>query len=460
MANTILTQAITCLAVRTLGRYPASNGDRSIRFNSKIKLNPFVVPEKNLGLIFQNDETKRRNMVVYAGIGDPVDPSSPGSWKLWILGSIFTILLPFITRGKWGPLLQLKEKVETTIDEAQRVVDIIEDVAETVDKVAEETVKNLPPGKLRDAVAFVEKVAENIDKHAERAEDALEQVENMGDQLESIMESTTEQENTVTTTTEAAVEKNTIITEAAVPIKTTTTEAAVQKIMTAKEAAVQRCNLFVYIKMANTTFTRRCTCLAMETLCQASKVDNSFSVNNFRFNSKVKYNCFSVPEQNLGLRFRKDITKRMNMAVYASIQSGNSPPVDSSPGHWKLWIIGTIVTIFLSFTKSKWGPLLILKEKIETTIDEAESVANIVEEVADGVEKVAEEAAKHLPKGKLRDAAEFVENVAENVEKQAQNAEDLLEQVEDTENEVDSFFESTTHEEKRNVAATDSEDKK
>ncbi|KHN35484.1 hypothetical protein glysoja_032239 [Glycine soja] len=66
------------------------------------------------------------------------------------------------------------EKVETTIDEAQRVVDIVEDVAEGVDKVAEEAVKHLPDGKLRDAVEFVEKVAEDIDKHAERAEDELE----------------------------------------------------------------------------------------------------------------------------------------------------------------------------------------------------------------------------------------------------------------------------------------------
>lgn len=68
------------------------------------------------------------------------------------------------------------EKVETTIDEAQRVVDIVEDVAEGVDKVAEEAVKHLPDGKLRDAVEFVEKVAEDIDKRAERAEDALEKV--------------------------------------------------------------------------------------------------------------------------------------------------------------------------------------------------------------------------------------------------------------------------------------------
>ncbi|KAG5111165.1 hypothetical protein JHK82_040388 [Glycine max] len=208
MANTIFTQTITCLAV---GKYPASNVDHPIhplRFNSKLKHNNRLsVPEKNLALRFQNGSTRKMNMVVYASItpGDPIDPS--GHWKIWIVGTIFTILVSF-TRGKWGPLLQLKEKVETTIDEAQRVVDIVEDVAEGVDKVAEEAVKHLPDGKLRDAVEFVEKVAEDIDKHAERAEDALEKVENMENEFESFIESTTHhQENSVTTTAEAKEQK-------------------------------------------------------------------------------------------------------------------------------------------------------------------------------------------------------------------------------------------------------------
>ncbi|KAG5063945.1 hypothetical protein GLYMA_02G210300v4 [Glycine max] len=213
MANTIFTQTITCLAV---GKYPASNVDHPnihpLRFNSKLKENNrFSVPEKNLALRFQNGSTRKMNMAVYASIipGDPIDPSpgSPGSWKIWIIGTIFTILVSF-TRGKWGPLLQLKEKVETTIDEAQRVVDIIEDVAEGVDKVAEEAVKHLPDGKFRDAVEFVEKVAEDIDKRAERAEDALEKVENMEKEFESFIESTTHhQENSVTTTAEAKEQK-------------------------------------------------------------------------------------------------------------------------------------------------------------------------------------------------------------------------------------------------------------
>ncbi|KAG5063944.1 hypothetical protein AAZX31_02G196100 [Glycine max] len=219
---------------------------------------------------------------------------------------------------------------------------------------------------------------------------------------------------------------------------------------------------FIYIPMANTTFIQKSTCLAMETLCQASKVDHDRPITKFRLNSKVKYNCFSLPEQNLGLRFQKDATKKMSMVVYASIPPGNLPSADSFPGSWKAWMIGTVVAALLSFTTNKWGPLLLLKEKIETTIEQAERVADIVEEVAERVDKIAEGAAKNLPEGKLQDVAEFVENVAENVDKLAEEAGDLLEKVEDKQEEVVSFFESTVRQQKSNdgTTATDSKDKK
>ncbi|KAK7372997.1 hypothetical protein VNO80_06390 [Phaseolus coccineus] len=203
MANTIFTQKITCLAVGTCGRFPASNVDHHLRFNTRIKHNRFSVPQKNLGLRFQNDARGKMNMVVYSSTTpETPDHPSPGHWKFWILSTVFTILAS-LSRGKWGPLLQLKEKVETTIHEAERVVDTIEDVAEEVDKVAEEALKHLPEGKLRDAVEIVEKVAEDVEKRAQRAEDALEKVENMEKEFESfITESTTHHESSGTTTSE------------------------------------------------------------------------------------------------------------------------------------------------------------------------------------------------------------------------------------------------------------------
>ncbi|XP_027333895.1 uncharacterized protein LOC113848521 [Abrus precatorius] len=211
--------------------------------------------------------------------------------------------------------------------------------------------------------------------------------------------------------------------------------------------------------MANTICTQKSTCLAIETLCQTSKVDHF--IHHHRFNFKIKYNRFSVPEQNLDSRFHKNATRKMNIAVHASVPPGDPLPVDpASPGHWKVWIIGTIITILMSFTRGKWGPLLQLKEKIQTTIDEAEQVADIVEEVAEEVEKVAEGVVKHLPEGKLHDAVESVEKVAEDIDKHAQNAEDVLEKVENVEKEVESFIESTARREKNTAFTTDSKDQK
>ncbi|CAL0299304.1 unnamed protein product [Lupinus luteus] len=91
------------------------------------------------------------------------------------------------------------------------------------------------------------------------------------------------------------------------------------------------------------------------------------------------------------------------MVVYANIPSGSPLPVDpNSPSHWKIWILGTIVTILLSLSRGRWGSLLQLKDKVGTTIDEAKEIADIVEEVSEKVDKVAEEVEKELPEGKLQ----------------------------------------------------------
>ncbi|CAL0315546.1 unnamed protein product [Lupinus luteus] len=202
--------------------------------------------------------------------------------------------------------------------------------------------------------------------------------------------------------------------------------------------------------MANTIFTQKFICLALgtfKTRCQASKADHP--THHLRSNSIIKYNRFFTSDQG---RFQNVCTRKMNMAVYANTTPPGAPfPIDPSHGHWKVWILGTIVTILLSFSRGKWGPLLQLKDKIGATIDEAERVADIVEEVAERVEKVAEEAAEKLPEGKLQEAARFIEKVAEDIDKRAENVEDALEKVEEMEKKLESFIESTTHQEKTTV---------
>ncbi|KAK7275803.1 hypothetical protein RIF29_16927 [Crotalaria pallida] len=214
--------------------------------------------------------------------------------------------------------------------------------------------------------------------------------------------------------------------------------------------------------MANTIFTlKSSTCLGLGTFrrCQASKSEHP-THHHLGFYSKSKFNLFSIPDQKLALRFQKDFRRKMNMTVFANIPQGAPLPVDPSPAHWKAWVIGTIVTILLSSSRGKWGPLLQLRDKIQITIDEVERVADIVEEVAETVEKVADVATKNLPEGKLHDAAEIVGQVAENIDMLAENAGNALEKVEEMGKEMESFIESTALQEKTTVASTTAKDQK
>ncbi|EOY15914.1 hypothetical protein QUC31_000776 [Theobroma cacao] len=132
-----------------------------------------------------------RNMVVCSGVGSgppiPSDPS-PGSWKPWILGMLFSIILPF-WRGKWGPLLKLKDRVETVIDTVETVTDIIEEVAEQVEKVADKVGDQLPEGRLKDALEFVEDIAEETADDARLAGEFIDKVEDAVDDVEKQVES-------------------------------------------------------------------------------------------------------------------------------------------------------------------------------------------------------------------------------------------------------------------------------
>ncbi|KAF2299731.1 hypothetical protein GH714_002908 [Hevea brasiliensis] len=122
---------------------------------------------------------KNRDMVVHNGVHPepalPSDPSS-GSWKMWILGMIITVIIPF-WRNKWWPLLKLKDRVESVVETAEHVTEIVEKVAEEVEKVSEEVADHLPEGgKLKESVTFVENVAKETAKDAHLALEVIEKV--------------------------------------------------------------------------------------------------------------------------------------------------------------------------------------------------------------------------------------------------------------------------------------------
>ncbi|KAK8308998.1 hypothetical protein V6Z11_D02G099500 [Gossypium hirsutum] len=106
----------------------------------------------------------------------------------------------------------------------------------------------------------------------------------------------------------------------------------------------------------------------------------------------------------------------------------------------KLWVVGLVMSIILPFWRSKWGPLLKLKDEVETIIDKAEEVTDIVEKVAGQVEEVADDIGNHLPEGRLKNALQFLEDMAQNTADGARLAGDLIDKVEEVEGKVESWM--------------------
>ncbi|XVF64839.1 hypothetical protein PTKIN_Ptkin09bG0198700 [Pterospermum kingtungense] len=169
---------------------------------------------KSLGTGLRVQNTDRcRNIVVCSSAGSgPQIPSNPapgsGSWKPWILGFLMSMILPF-WRGKWRPLLKLKEEVETVIDTVEAVTDIVEKVAEQVEKVADDIGDHLPEGRLKYALEFVEDIAEDTADGARLAGDFIDKVEDMVEEVEEKVESFIEPESSYDHQDQQATKKET-----------------------------------------------------------------------------------------------------------------------------------------------------------------------------------------------------------------------------------------------------------
>ncbi|KAM4129323.1 hypothetical protein ACJW30_01G013700 [Castanea mollissima] len=123
----------------------------------------------------------------------------------------------------------------------------------------------------------------------------------------------------------------------------------------------------------------------------------------------------------------------MDVAVHSSVPP--VPPILSNPASpgpqsRKVWIVGLIASAVLPFFGIKFGPLLKLKQEVDTVVDTVEDVAEVIEKAAEEVEIVAEEIAEHLPAGgKLKVIATFIENVAKTTDKDARLVEDVIDKV-------------------------------
>ncbi|XP_034674868.1 uncharacterized protein LOC117906040 isoform X1 [Vitis riparia] len=146
-------------------------------------------------------------------------------------------------------------------------------------------------------------------------------------------------------------------------------------------------------------------------------------------------------------RVASDRNTKMDTTVYCSTQPGASLPSGPPTNSWEIfgrknWIIGMLLSMVVPLWRFKLGPLLQLKNEVETAMNTTEQIAETIESVAEKVEQVADDIGNHLPEGgKLRQVADFVENVAKETAKGAHLVDAAIEKAEDIEKKVDSLVE-------------------
>ncbi|CAL1389011.1 unnamed protein product [Linum trigynum] len=123
-----------------------------------------------------------------AGISLPFDLPHDSQWQLWLLGAVASFAIPLAT-GKLGPLGKLFDKFDAAVDTAQGVAEMVDQMAEKVEEVADDIGNSLPAGALKEALEYVENLADQTEKAAEYAGDLLDKVEEVGDKVEAFAES-------------------------------------------------------------------------------------------------------------------------------------------------------------------------------------------------------------------------------------------------------------------------------
>ncbi|XP_073032098.1 uncharacterized protein [Primulina eburnea] len=180
----------------------------STRFQLKPYQRPQVMslnPVSNLGISnfnirFEGNKSrvqfgrklKRSSFTVYANSVPvaplPSTPPPSGSIRSWILGMVVSLILPFFSH-KWGPLWVLEKRIVSTVQTMEDIVEVVEKVAEEVEKIAEDISDDLPQGKLKDMVDFVENMADKTAKTADSLDQLIDKVQEMEEKVECIVES-------------------------------------------------------------------------------------------------------------------------------------------------------------------------------------------------------------------------------------------------------------------------------
>ncbi|KAL1559768.1 hypothetical protein AAHA92_10074 [Salvia divinorum] len=103
-----------------------------------------------------------------------------------LLAGIFalTVAVPLVIQR----IVAFTKQIEAASQTVEKIADTVENIADEVDKAAEELKAALPDGRLKEAVSFVEKLAENTSDGADKVSDLMDKVQELDDKMDEFME--------------------------------------------------------------------------------------------------------------------------------------------------------------------------------------------------------------------------------------------------------------------------------
>ncbi|KAL8097449.1 hypothetical protein AgCh_030542 [Apium graveolens] len=130
---------------------------------------------------------ERENNKVEVQSAAPAPPKhNMSAWLKWFVGSIFSLLLPFL-KQKWDNILLLEGKLEKAAEEVEYAAEVVQKVAITTEKVSAEVANNLPGnGKLKEAALIVEHLASVAASDAQLAENIIHKANDLKEDVEEL----------------------------------------------------------------------------------------------------------------------------------------------------------------------------------------------------------------------------------------------------------------------------------
>ncbi|XP_051124329.1 uncharacterized protein LOC127246799 isoform X2 [Andrographis paniculata] len=179
--------------IKASPRIPTTPGGLSWNPISSVTLSKWKNEISFLGVDFHQINRRKSFRVSSNTVPGGPPPSGPPSSNSMrgILGLVVSFILPFFT-NIWAPLGVFKHRIESAVQTVENIVEAVEEVAGKVDKIAEEIIDDLPQGKIRDLVEFVEDAAEATAKTADSLDDVIDKVQEVGDHVDDIVQSAVE----------------------------------------------------------------------------------------------------------------------------------------------------------------------------------------------------------------------------------------------------------------------------